>query len=84
MSSGFLTCLLSFYRLPAPSAASAAAVLGHDPRGIGGDVLPKQGGHGTRANSLGRVAHRAAGMDAPENTIGKEAEVAEVAAYRSL
>lgn len=58
---GLGLCLLSYLRLPPPSPALAKEVLGPEPCGGG------EGGEGEGA--LWEVAHRAAALDAPENSL---------------
>jgi len=60
---GLLLCVTSYFRLPPPDPADAFKILGCDPRNL--DGTPSK----TRGGALGMIAHRAAGLDAPENSL---------------
>ena len=74
---GLLLCLVSYLRLPPPSPVLAAEILGPPPNSsddteVG--VLPKQFADGECFHNLNlkvcwEVAHRAACLDAPENSL---------------
>ena len=64
---GFLLCALSYLRLPPPSPGASMAFLGADPRNLDGS--PSRNLRHLRAGPLGVIAHRCAGLDAPENTL---------------
>ena len=62
---GFILCVLSYFRLPPPSPSASLAFLGADPRNLDGSPSRSS----LRPGPLGVIAHRGAGLDAPENTI---------------
>ena len=59
---GLLLCGVSYFRLQPPDPADAFKILGCDPRNLDGTPSKTRG-------ALGLVAHRAAGLDAPENSL---------------
>ena len=59
---GLLLCVISYFRLPPPDPADAFKILGCDPRNLDGSPSKTRG-------ALGLIAHRAAGLDAPENSL---------------
>ena len=59
---GLLLCIISYFRLPPPDPADAFKILGCDPRNLDGTPSKTRG-------ALGLIAHRAAGLDAPENSL---------------
>lgn len=63
MGVGLLICLTCYFRLPPPDPSIVQSVLGFQPSPRGGNQ--KKSEH----NIEGDVAHRAAGLDAPENTV---------------
>ncbi|XP_059085274.1 glycerophosphodiester phosphodiesterase 1-like [Tigriopus californicus] len=65
MGVGALLCLLSYFRLPPPDPESSHALLGLDPRNLDGSPAKAAGAR----LGLGVIAHRAAGEDAPENSL---------------
>lgn len=58
-----LLCIVSYYRLEPPNPSAALNVLGSDSRNFDGSPAKKNAWNQTP------VAHRAAGSDAPENTL---------------
>ena len=62
MMVGGLLCLVSYFKLPAPDTQNAFKILGSDPRNLDGTPSKSRG-------ALGLVAHRGAGLDAPENSL---------------
>ena len=59
-------------RLPAPDPISALSILGSDPRNLDGSPVHKKSTTGSSPGSghnVSRIAHRAAGLDAPENSL---------------
>lgn len=64
MAVGALLSAVAYFRLPPPDAEASHALLGVDPLNL--DGTPSR----SRTDSeLGPIAHRAAGTDAPENTL---------------
>ncbi len=61
---GFLLCLLSYFRLPACEPSEVFRILGRDPLNFDGSPSRQQA-----RGVLGLIAHRAAPLDAPENSI---------------
>lgn len=61
---GLLLCVLSYFRLPAPEASEVHRLLGRDP--LNYDGSPSRD---TCRGVLGLIAHRAAPLDAPENSL---------------
>ena len=59
---GLLLSALSYFRLPPPDPSDAFKILGCDPRNLDGTPSKTRG-------ALGLIAHRGAGLDAPENTL---------------
>ena len=59
---GLFLCFVSYFRLPPPDPADAFKILGCDPRNLDGTPSKTRG-------ALGLIAHRAACLDAPENSI---------------
>lgn len=75
---GFLLCLITYFKLPAPDRDAAFDLLGADPRDVDGgsvasseeaDLKMEDTETSADLDPLGTVAHRAAGLDAPENTL---------------
>ena len=57
-------------RLPAPDPISALSILGSDPRNLDGSPVHKKSmGSPGSGHNVSRIAHRAAGLDAPENSL---------------
>ena len=59
-------------RLPAPDPISALSILGSDPRNLDGSPVHKKSssvGAPGSGHNVSRIAHRAAGLDAPENSL---------------
>jgi len=59
---GLLLSALTYFKLPPPDPSEAFKILGCDPRNLDGTPSKTRG-------ALGLVAHRGAGLDAPENTL---------------
>ena len=59
---GLFLCCVSYFRLPPPDPADAFKILGCDPRNLDGTPSKTRG-------ALGLIAHRAACLDAPENSL---------------
>ena len=63
-SVGLLLCVLSYFRLPASEPGEVFRLLGRDPLNFDGSPSRT-----TFRGVLGLIAHRAAPLDAPENTL---------------
>jgi len=61
---GLFLCVLSYFRLPAAEPSEAFKILGRDPLNLDGSPS-----RSTSRGVLGLIAHRAAPLDAPENTL---------------
>jgi len=61
---GLLLCILSYFRLPAPEPGEVFRILGRDPLNFDGSPSRNMS-----RGVLGLIAHRAAPLDAPENSI---------------
>lgn len=63
-SVGFLLCVLSYFRLPASEPSDVFRILGRDPLNLDGSPS-----RSISRGVLGLIAHRAAPLDGPENTL---------------